>query len=227
MSTRILFVEDEPAFAVGIVDRLEFEGYQVECVADGLKGFERAQKGGFDLIILDLMLPNKSGMHMCRELRSARVSTPILMLTARGEVIDRVRGLKLGADDYIVKSCDIMELLARVEALIRRSSGSMSKAADLIEIGDVQVDLKANEITRWGRPVLLPPVEFRLLKYLLEHRGSVVTREELLANVWSLAGETLTRTVDVHMAGLRRKIERDSRYPEVIITVKGFGYRMI
>jgi two-component system alkaline phosphatase synthesis response regulator PhoP len=149
------------------------------------------------------------------------------MLTARGEVTDRVIGLKLGADDYVVKSCDIIELLARVEALIRRSSGFMAKAADLIEIGDVQVDLKANEITRVGRPILLPPVEFRLLKYLLEHRGSVVTREELLANVWSLAGETLTRTVDVHMAGLRRKIERDSRYPEVIITVKGFGYKMI
>jgi DNA-binding response OmpR family regulator len=227
MKHNILFIEDEHAFAVGVTDRLRSEGYVVEHATNGQDGFDRAQKAAFDLILLDVMLPGKSGFDLCRDLRMARVHTPILMLTARGEVADRVVGLKLGADDYVVKNCDIMELLARVEALIRRSSTSPPRPTDVIELGDVRVDLKSNEITRDGTPVVLSPVEYRLLKYLIERRGSVVSREELLGKVWGFDAQMLTRTVDVHMAGLRRKIERDSRFPEFIITVKGSGYKML
>jgi DNA-binding response OmpR family regulator len=148
------------------------------------------------------------------------------MLTARGEVVDRVVGLKLGADDYVLKNCDAMELLARVEALMRRAPGMAVRTAECYEFGDVRVDLRANEVTRGGELVTLSRAEFRLLKYLLEHRGSVVGREELLEKVWGLNGATLSRTVDVHMASLRKKIERDPKYPEVILTVKGFGYKL-
>jgi DNA-binding response OmpR family regulator len=226
MKPRLLFVEDEAAFAIGVMDRLAAEGYEVEHARTGQEGFERATAGGFDLILLDVMLPGKNGFDVCRDLRRASIDTPILMLTARGEVVDRVVGLKLGADDYVLKNCEPVELLARIEALLRRAPGTPVKTADRFEFGDVRVDFRSNEVTRRGSPVILSRAEFRLLKYLLEHRGSVVTREELLEKVWGLDGGTLSRTVDVHMAGLRKKIEPDSKYPQFILTVKGFGYKM-
>src|SRR5262249_19796845 len=144
----------------------------------------------------------------------------VLMLTARGEVVDRVVGLKLGTDDYVQKNCEPMELMARIEALLRRAGAGVSANDGRAEIGDVRVDLRKHEVTRAGSPLALSPVEFRLLEYLLDRRGTVVTREELLENVWSLNGDTLSRTVDVHIAGLRKKIEADSRYPRYLLTVK-------
>lgn len=225
MTPRILFIEDELAFAVGVRDRLQSEGYSVELVQNGDEGFARAKEGAFDLIVLDVMLPGKKGFDICRDLRGAAVNTPILMLTARGETADKVVGLKLGADDYVMKNCDALELLARVEALLRRTKGAV-RSAGHFEFGDIRVDLRTNEVTRGGRAVSLARAEFRLLKYLLEHRGSVVTREELLEKVWGMGGGAQTRTVDVHMASLRRKLEADPKYPVLIVTVKGFGYKL-
>jgi len=224
--SHILLVEDEAALALGVMDRLRSEGYSVELARNGPEGFERARAGGFHLIILDVMLPGRSGFDVCRDLRRASIDTPILMLTARGELVDRVVGLKLGADDYVMKNCDALELMARVEALLRRAGSATAKLAGRLEAGDLYMDLARNEVTRAGRKVTLSRAEFRLLKYLLEHRGTLVTRQELLENVWGLNGDTLSRTVDVHMAGLRKKLEANPKYPALILTVKGFGYKL-
>jgi len=226
MTRRILFVEDETAFAVAMIDRLHSEGYEVEWAQTGPAGFEKGLSRTFDLIVLDVMLPGKSGFDICRDLRREGVNAPVLMLTARGEVVDRVVGLKLGADDYVLKNCEPMELLARVEALLRRSGGGPVVSAGHAEFGDVRIDLRRHEVTRGGKPLTLSPVEFRLLEYLIERRGAVVTREELLQNVWSIDGDTLSRTVDVHIAALRKKVEADSRYPRFLLTVKGSGYKL-
>ena len=223
---RILFVEDEPAFAVAMIDRLESEGYRVEWAQTGGTACDMARRHSFDLIVLDIMLPDKNGFDICRDLRREGVHAPILMLTARGEVLDRVLGLKLGADDYVQKNCDPMELMARIEALLRRST-SVVAVPDRAEFGNIRVDLRKHELTRDGKPLTLSPVEFRLLEYLIQRRGDVITREELLENVWSLQADTLSRTVDVHIAGLRRKIEGDSRYPRFLLTVKGSGYKLV
>ncbi len=222
---RILFVEDETAFAVGMIDRLQSDGYEVEWAQTGPAGYKLALARPFDLIVLDIMLPGKNGFDICRDLRREGVNAPVLMLTARGEVIDRVLGLKLGADDYVQKNCEPIELMARIEALLRRAQGVV-RGSGRVEFGDVRIDLRKHEVTRARKPLALSPVEFRLLEYLLERRGAVVTREELLENVWSLHGDTLSRTVDVHVAGLRKKIEADSRYPRFLLTVKGVGYKL-
>jgi DNA-binding response OmpR family regulator len=229
MKRSILFVEDETAFAVGVMDRLQAEGYRVEWAQTGTAGYAMALAGGFDLVVLDVMLPGKNGFDICRDLRRAGVNVPVLMLTARGEVVDRVVGLKLGADDYVQKNCEPVELMARIEALLRRAGQSGATAAapaGTVELGEVQIDLRKHAVTRSGQALTLSRAEFRLLEYLIERRGSVVTREELLQNVWGLDGDTLSRTVDVHMAGLRKKIEPDPRYPRFLLTVKGSGYRL-
>jgi two-component system alkaline phosphatase synthesis response regulator PhoP len=223
--TRILFIEDEAAFAIGVMDRLRAEGYQVVWEKTGAAGYQTACASAFDLILLDIMLPGKNGFDVCRDLRREGVAAPVLMLTARGEVIDRVLGLKLGADDYVQKNCEPIELMARIEALLRRSRSS-SVSAEMTSFGEVRIDFRKHEVFRAGSPVDLTPVEFRLLEYLLEHRGAVITREELLENVWSVDGGMLSRTVDVHVAGLRKKIESDPRYPRFLLTVKGFGYKL-
>ena len=223
--SRILLVEDEAAFAVGTIDRLQSEGYEVEWANTGTKGYQTALTQPFDLIVLDVMLPGKNGFDICRDLRSEGVRAPVLMLTARGEVIDRVLGLKLGADDYVQKNCEPMEWMARIEALLRRSRGSVGNE-ERAAFGDVNIDFRSHKITRKGKPVVLSPVEFRLLEYLVQRRGTVVSREELLENVWGMKGDTMSRTVDVHVAGLRKKIETDSRYPRFLLTVKGAGYKL-
>jgi two-component system alkaline phosphatase synthesis response regulator PhoP len=223
---RILFVEDEAAFAVGVIDRLRSEGYEVEWVQTGQAGYERALARPFDLIVLDVMLPGKNGFDICRDLRREGVNAPVLMLTARGEVVDRVVGLKLGADDYVQKNCEPVELMARIEALLRRSGVAAPGTDARAEFGDLRIDLRRHEVTKAGKAVALSPVEFRLLEYLIQRRGAVATREELLENVWGLEGGTLSRTVDVHIAGLRKKIESDPRYPRFLLTVKGAGYKL-
>lgn len=224
---RILFVEDQDAFAVGVLDRLRSEGYEVERLPAGDEGYARAKNRSFDVIILDVMLPGKNGFDICRDLRRDGIETPILMLTARGEISDRVVGLKLGADDYLVKPFDPLELLARIEALLRRASGQPAKSAEQFEFGDIRVDLKNNEVTRNNQTLSLSRGEYKLLRYLLEHRGSTISREELLDKVWGMESDTMSRTVDVHIANLRKKIEPDPRYPQYILTLKGFGYRMV
>ena len=227
MKRRILFVEDEAAFAVGMMDRLRSEGYEVEWARTGTAGYEMALSRPADLLVLDVMLPGKNGFDICRDLRRAGVNTPVLMLTARGEVVDRVVGLKLGADDYVLKNCEPVELMARIEALLRRAGGGSLTEPGQGEIGDVRVDLRKHEATRAGKALALSRVEFRLLEYLIERRGTVVPREELLDNVWGLKGDTMSRTVDVHIASLRKKIEEDPRYPRHLLTVKGAGYKLV
>lgn len=229
MRPRILFVEDEAAFAVGTIDRMESEGYEVQWAQTGPVGYEVALARPFDLILLDVMLPGKNGFDICRDLRREGVNAPLLMLTARGEVVDRVVGLKLGADDYVQKNCEPVELMARIEALLRRSRATAEATAGpgRADFGEIHVDLRNHEVTRAGKSVSLSPVEFRLLEYLMARRGVVVSREELLENVWGIQGDTLSRTVDVHVAGLRKKIECDQRYPRHLLTVKGAGYKLV
>src|SRR5579883_1935949 len=200
MNKKILLVEDEPGLVVTLSDRLRNEGYQVETASDGKQALDRALAGGVDLIILDVMLPLKSGLDVCRDLRSQNVTTPILMLTARSQIVDKVVGLKLGADDYLTKPFDMLELLARV-------------------------DLKSTTVWRDTQKVMLSAREFQLLRYFIEHRGETISREELLKNVWGYESTPNTRTVDVHVAWLRQKLEDDPKHPRLILTVQGLGYK--
>jgi two-component system alkaline phosphatase synthesis response regulator PhoP len=222
VSRRILVVEDEAALRLALSDRLRSEGYEVEVAGDGDQGWERAREG-FDLILLDVMLPGRSGFDLCRDLRREGIDTPVLMLTARGEVLDRVLGLKLGADDYLVKPFETAELLARIEALLRRAQPDTE--AGTFAFGDVRVDFRRVEVTKGGEPVELSALEFRLLRYFVEHRGEVLSRDRLLDEVWGYSADVFSRTVDQHVATLRRKIEADPRRPRHVVTVHGLGYR--
>jgi two-component system alkaline phosphatase synthesis response regulator PhoP len=221
---RILLVEDEPGLVLTLSDRLRDEGYRVDAARDGEAGLERASNDAFDLVILDVMLPRKSGFDVCRDLRQRGVATPVLMLTARGQTIDKVLGLKLGADDYLTKPFEMMELLARVEALLRRAPGS-TPGAPVHQFGSIKVDLRSAEVTRDGKPVPLSAREFQLLKYFIEHRGATLSRDELLNEVWGYDSSTTTRTVDVHVGWLRQKLEENSKHPQMIVTVHGLGYK--
>jgi len=225
MGKRILLIEDEPGLTLTLTDRLRVDGYEVESAEDGEAGLQRALDEPFDLIILDIMLPRKSGLDVCRDLRQRSNNTPILMLTARGEVVDRVVGLKLGADDYLVKPFEMLELLARLEALLRRTPGEVG--ADSYQFEDVRVDFRRAEVTRGGTPVELSAREYHLLQYLINHREAVISREELLEQVWGYQSTPLTRTVDVHIAWLRQKLETNPRHPQYILTVHGLGYKFI
>jgi DNA-binding response OmpR family regulator len=222
---RVLLVEDEPSLVLTLVDRLQSEGYEVESAQDGNAGFERALDGPFDLILLDVALPGRGGFDVLRDLRQKKVDTPVLMLTARGQVVDRVLGLKLGADDYLPKPFDMMELLARIEALLRRRQGSRQGMTGSYAFGDVRVDSRRAEVTRGGSPVDLSSLEFKLLRYFIEHRGALLSRHELLEKVWGYPAVLQTRTVDVHVASLRQKIEPHPAKPEYIVTVHRMGYR--
>jgi two-component system alkaline phosphatase synthesis response regulator PhoP len=227
MNQRILVVEDEEALRMTLSDRLRAEGYQVECAADGNEGLERATGDAFDLVMLDLMLPGRNGLDVCRDIRQAGLITPILMLTARGQTLDKVLGLKLGADDYVTKPFDMAELMARVEALLRRAPSRPPASSSLHRFGDLRIDLRGTEVTREGRPVSLSAREFQLLRYFVEHPGMTLSRDELLREVWGYSTETFTRTVDVHVASLRHKLERDPKHPEMIVTVSGLGYKFV
>jgi len=224
---RVLLVEDEAGLRLTLTDRLGSEGYTVEPASDGEAGLERATRGGYDLIVLDVMLPRKNGFDVCREARQRGVTTPILMLTARGQVVDKVVGLKLGADDYLTKPFEAIELMARLEALLRRAPSAPQPGGDVYRFGDVVVDMRRAEVTRGGEPVELSAREFKLLRYFIEHRGATLSRDALLSHVWGYDDMPLTRTVDVHVAGVRQKLEANPKAPEYIVTVHGLGYKFV
>jgi two-component system alkaline phosphatase synthesis response regulator PhoP len=221
---RILLIEDEPGLVLTLSDRLAREGYTVESATDGETGLERASHEPFDLLLLDLMLPRMGGFDVCRELRRRGIETPVIMLTARGAIVDKVVGLKLGADDYVTKPFEMAELLARIEAHLRRTPATPHPTEGYV-FGDVRVDFRRAEATKDGAALELSAREFQLLRYFVEHRGATLTREELLNEVWGYNAMPSTRTVDVHVAWLRQKIEPNPRHPQFILTVHGMGYK--
>jgi two-component system alkaline phosphatase synthesis response regulator PhoP len=227
VSSRLLLVEDECNLAFLLSERLHREGYEVETCPDGDQGLIQAASGGYDLAILDIMLPGRSGFEVCRELRHRGIGLPILMLTARGDVSDRVTGLKLGADDYLSKPFEVSELLARIEALLRRARATPKVADSVFTFGDLTVDLRAKEVMRRGQVVELSAREFQLLHYLIIHREAAISREELLDKVWGYQSIPNTRTVDVHIAQLRQKIEDNAKEARYIVTVYGCGYKFM
>lgn len=225
MHDSILFVEDEEALRMIVGDRLRSDGYLLDYAADGDEAYEKATHLPFDLIILDVMLPKRDGFAVCRDIRQAGLITPVLMLTARAQTEDKVSGLKIGADDYVTKPFEMQELVARVEALLRRAPNKPSVQMSAVQFGAIQVNLRGTEVTREGKPVNLSAREFQLLRYFIEHSATTLTRDELLKEVWGYSADTFTRTVDVHVASLRQKLETDPKLPKHILTVQGLGYK--
>ena len=222
---RILLVEDEAGLRRTLSDLLASEGYSVESAADGLVAQERAMSEAFDLIVLDVMLPSRSGFDVCRHLRKNGVQTPVLMLTARSELNNKVQGFKSGADDYLTKPFESAELQVRVQALLRRTAADGRKKMKVADFGNVHVDFAKSRMTRNGKDVSISERECRLIQHLIEARGEVVSRDELLQEVWGYSAASMTRTVDVHIAWLRQKVEDDPSDPRFILTVHGQGYR--
>jgi len=225
MAANILIVEDETGLVTTLRDRLRKQGYSVTVARDGISGLDLATRESFDLILLDLMLPGQSGLTVCEKLRKTGSSTPILMLTARRQTKDKVTGLKAGGDDYLTKPFQMSELLARIEALLRRSQELTGTKEDRYQFGNIQIDLRRTEVSRDGRIVPMSAMEFQLLRYFVEHRDTTISREELLRDVWGYSALPSTRTVDVHVAWLRQKLELDPKNPQFILTVVGFGYK--
>ncbi|MET0553174.1 MAG: response regulator transcription factor [Vicinamibacteria bacterium] len=226
MTSRLLLCEDEAGLRLAIGDRLRAEGYAVETAADGDEGLRRALGEAWDLLLLDVMMPGRSGFDIVSEVRRRGLTTPIVLLTARGEVVDRVVGLRLGADDYLTKPFAMAELVARVEARLRNRPAA-APAGEAFAFGDVRVDFRAAEVTRQGEPVELSAKEFHLLRHFIEHRGLVRSRDDLLNDVWGYDAMPTTRTVDVHVAGLRKKLEPNPRAPQFILTLHGMGYKFV
>jgi DNA-binding response OmpR family regulator len=221
---KILVIEDEESILMALEDDLTFEGYQVETAMDGIKGLSLAEKKTYDLIILDIMLPGLDGYEICKKLRAEGFTTPILMLTAKSQEIDKVLGLELGADDYVTKPFSPRELQARVKAHLRRSALNNS-APEKFRFGDVEIDFKKYETTKSGRTVNLTSLEYDLLHYLISHRGEVVSRDDILDAVWGRDVYINPRTVDKHVSGLRKKLEDDLSSPRYITGVRGVGYK--
>jgi two-component system alkaline phosphatase synthesis response regulator PhoP len=225
MNSRVLLVEDEEALRVFVGDSLRNEGYSVEYACDGQEGLEKATQLPVDLIILDLMLPRKDGFEVCQAIRAAGGAAPILMLTARSRIEDTVKGLKIGADDYVTKPFNMGELMARVGALLRRVPANGAAQLSVYEFGSIRVDLRGTEVTRDGKVVNLSAREFQLLRFLIEHRGETVSRDVLLRDVWGYGAKIYTRTVDMRIANLRQQLEDDPKQPKFILTVQGLGYK--
>jgi two-component system, OmpR family, alkaline phosphatase synthesis response regulator PhoP len=229
MNENILIVEDEQELCMTLGDRLRSEGYVVDTAVDGKAGLEKVTQLPFDLIILDIMLPYRSGLDLCTDIRRAGMATPILLLTARSQTVEKVIGLKLGADDYVTKPFDTMELMARIEALLRRTTPkaevAKTSSPDIYKFGSIVLDIRGTQVTRDGKPVYVTAKEFHLLRYFAEHPKTTLTREELLRQVWGHEAGTFTRTVDVHVASLRQKLESSPKKPEMIVTIPGLGYR--
>jgi two-component system, OmpR family, alkaline phosphatase synthesis response regulator PhoP len=225
MSSKILLIEDEPGLCFTLSDRLQKEGYLIDICNDGECGFRQASQGLHDLILLDLMLPKKNGYDVCSDLRQRGLKTPILMLTARDQIADKVHGLKIGADDYLTKPFEMLELLARIEALLRRLAQPSAASPFAYKFGSVQIDFVGTEIHRKGTAVPVSSKEFQLLRYMVNHKGETLSRETLLHEVWGYSAIPNTRTVDVHIAWLRQKLEEDPKQPQWILTVHGLGYK--
>ena len=224
---RILVIEDEPQMLLGLRDNLELEGYEVQTAADGEEGLNKAGSFNPDLVILDIMLPKKNGFDVCRELRMRSSSLPIVMLTARSAETDKVLGLELGADDYVTKPFSITELLARVRAVLRRASTPKQTPGDEVRIGDIEIDFKLHQARRGRARIEFTAREFDLLRYFVLHIGQVVTREQILNEVWGYEEFPTTRTIDNFVAKLRQKIERAPHAPEHILTIHGSGYKFV
>jgi two-component system alkaline phosphatase synthesis response regulator PhoP len=225
MSSRILLIEDEPGLVLTLSDMLTVAGYTVDTAMDGPSGIAKATSLPFDLIILDVMLPGKNGLEVCKEIRQEGFDVAVLMLTAKTLVVDRVVGLKLGADDYLTKPFDPSELIARVEALLRRVHKENLMPVLRFQFGNVQIDFEKAEVMKRGAAVSLAAKELQLLRYLVDRRGKVVSRDELLTHVWEYQSTVTSRTVDVHVAWLRVKLEDNPQTPKHILTVRGTGYR--
>jgi DNA-binding response OmpR family regulator len=223
---KILIVEDEPNMVAGLRDNFEFEGHQVITAGDGVAGLERAIAESPDLVILDVMMPRMSGLDVCKQLKSKRPSIPIIMLTARGQEVDKVVGLELGADDYVTKPFSIRELLARVKAVLRRSR-VVPKTDDKYAFGEVEVNLRSCQVSRKGLAIEFSSKEFELLKYFLIHPGETLSRDRLLEDVWGYDRFPTTRTVDAHIVRLRQKVEPKPDVPRFILTVHGTGYKFV
>jgi DNA-binding response OmpR family regulator len=225
---RILVIEDEPQMLLGLRDNLELEGYDVQTASDGDEGLARAASFNPDLVILDVMLPKTNGFDVCRELRARSNATPIVMLTARSAETDKVLGLELGADDYVTKPFSITELLARVRAVLRRSGSQKATAvSDHVRIGEIDIDFKLHQARKGKVRVEFTAREFDLLRYFVQHTGQVVTREQILNEVWGYEEFPTTRTIDNFVAKLRQKIERAPHAPEHILTIHGSGYKFV
>ena len=230
MPQRLLLVEDEIGIRVPLADSLRVAGYEVEAVEDGESALRTAPTGGFDLIVLDVLLPDKDGVAVCAELRHKAVNTPVLMLTVKGELEDRVKGFAAGADDYVCKPFEFVELLARIKAIVRRSQNPAPpdcRAEHVYEFGDVRVDTKRAVVWRSNERILLSAMEYELLRYFLTHAGEILPRSRLLQDVWMAQPKAESRTVDVHVTGLRKKIEENPGHPRWIRTVRGKGYRFL
>jgi DNA-binding response OmpR family regulator len=226
MKKRILIVEDEPAMVAGLRDNFEYEGYEVVSAADGVEGLDKALSDDPDLVVLDVMMPRMSGLDVCKQLKAKRPSVPIIMLTARGQEIDKVVGLELGADDYVTKPFSIRELMARVKAVLRRAS-PQGFAAEVYRFSDIEVNIRSNEVRRSGEAVELSAKEFALLAYFCAHPAETLSRDRLLDAVWGYENYPNTRTVDTHIVHLRQKLEPNPEEPRLILTVHGSGYKFV
>lgn len=228
MKGRILLIEDEPGLVLTLGDRLTNEGYNVDVARDGESGLKKAAEGQFHLIILDVMLPSGTGFDVCRELRERGLTLPVIMLTARGQLIDKLLGLKIGADDYMTKPFEMAELIARVEAQLRRTLiRPLAMLPASYQFGPVRVNSQRAEVERDGKAVELSALEFKLLQFLIRRRGETLSRDQLLNEVWGYDAMPSTRTVDVHIAGLRQKLEDNPRHPRFILTSHGLGYKFV
>lgn len=225
--TRILIVEDEPAMVAGLRDNFEYEDYEVISAEDGVEGLERALKDAPDLVVLDVMMPKMSGLDVCKQLRAKRPGLPIIMLTARGQEVDKVVGLELGADDYVTKPFSIRELMARVKAVLRRRSVASTTTAEVYRFGDIAVNIRNHEVSRADQPVELSSKEFALLAYFIAHRSETLSRDQLLEAVWGYENYPSTRTVDTHIVHLRQKLEKNPEDPRFILTIHGTGYKFV
>ncbi len=223
---KILIIEDEESILMALEDDLCLDGYAVTGETDGARGFERAKQGGYDLIVLDIMLPSMDGFEICKRLRAAGDATPILMLTAKSQEVDKVLGLELGADDYVTKPFSPRELLARVKALLRRSKPA-DPPLEHFRFDDVDIDFKGYTVTKGASPVELTAKEFALLRMLICHKDEVVRRDIILNEVWGDDWDVFPRTVDTHVANLRKKLEDDPADPKYIVNVRGVGYKFV
>lgn len=226
--TKILIVEDEPSMRMGLKDNLEFEDYEVDIALDGEEGLEKIRDNRYNLVLLDVMLPKMSGFDICKTVRKENIKVPIILLTAKGEEIDKVLGLELGADDYVTKPFSLRELLARIKAVLRRGENMPdADAGEEINIGKMKIDFKGYKAYINKKAVQLSHKEFEVLRYLWKKRNSTVSRDDLLSEIWGYDENPTTRTVDNFIMKLRHKIEEDPNHPEVIITVHGLGYKLI